>query len=127
MSKKQSSKVYPDAKSALGDVLKDGMTVMSGGFGACGVPENLIAAVHDLGMRGLTVVSNNAGLDGFGLTEERLESALIAPFYFLIEATAVESRPDEQLSFFSMFVFVVSSTTRPECNNIVALKIKSPP
>jgi 3-oxoacid CoA-transferase subunit A len=67
MSKKQSSKVYPDAKSALQGVLKDGMTVMSGGFGACGVPENLIAAVHDLGVRGLTVVSNNAGLDGFGL------------------------------------------------------------
>jgi 3-oxoacid CoA-transferase subunit A len=67
MSPKQSTKVYPDAKSALQDVLKDGMTVMSGGFGACGVPENLIAAVHDLGVRRLTVVSNNAGLDGFGL------------------------------------------------------------
>ena len=67
MSKKQSSKIYPDAKSALRDVLKDGMTVMSGGFGACGVPENLIAAVLELGVRGLTVVSNNAGLDGFGL------------------------------------------------------------
>jgi 3-oxoacid CoA-transferase subunit A len=67
MSKKHSSKIYPDAKSALRDVLKDGMTVMSGGFGACGVPENLIAAVHELGVRGLTVVSNNAGLDGFGL------------------------------------------------------------
>jgi 3-oxoacid CoA-transferase subunit A len=67
MSQKQNSKVYPDAKSALQGVLKDGMTVMSGGFGACGVPENLIAAVHDLGVRKLTVVSNNAGLDGFGL------------------------------------------------------------
>jgi 3-oxoacid CoA-transferase subunit A len=67
MSRTQNSKVYPDAKSALKGVLKDGMTVMSGGFGACGVPENLIAAVHDLGARGLTVVSNNAGLDGFGL------------------------------------------------------------
>src|SRR5580692_4846536 len=67
MSQKQGSKVYPDAKSALRDVLKDGMTVMSGGFGACGVPENLIAAVHDLGVRKLTVVSNNAGLAGFGL------------------------------------------------------------
>jgi 3-oxoacid CoA-transferase subunit A len=67
MSQKQGSKVYPDARSALKDVLKDGMTVMSGGFGACGVPENLIAAVHDLGVRKLTVVSNNAGLDGFGL------------------------------------------------------------
>jgi 3-oxoacid CoA-transferase subunit A len=67
MSEKRGSKIYPDAKSALRDVLKDGMTVMSGGFGACGVPENLIAAVHALGVRGLTVVSNNAGLDGFGL------------------------------------------------------------
>jgi 3-oxoacid CoA-transferase subunit A len=67
MSQKQNSKVYPDAKSALQGVLKDGMTVMSGGFGACGVPENLIAAVYDLGVRKLTVVSNNAGLDGFGL------------------------------------------------------------
>jgi 3-oxoacid CoA-transferase subunit A len=67
MSQKQNSKVYPDAKTALQGVLKDGMTVMSGGFGACGVPENLIAAVHDLGVRKLTVVSNNAGLDGFGL------------------------------------------------------------
>ncbi len=67
MSNAHGSKVYPDAASALRDVLRDGMTVMSGGFGACGVPENLIAAVRDLGVRGLTVVSNNAGLDGFGL------------------------------------------------------------
>ena len=67
MSQGRKSKVYPDATSALRDVLKDGMTVMSGGFGACGVPENLIAAIRDLGVRGLTVVSNNAGLDGFGL------------------------------------------------------------
>jgi 3-oxoacid CoA-transferase subunit A len=62
-----SSKVFPDAVSALRDILVDGMTLMSGGFGACGVPENLIAAVRELGARGLTVVSNNAGLDEFGL------------------------------------------------------------
>jgi 3-oxoacid CoA-transferase subunit A len=61
------SKVFPDAVSALRDILADGMTLMSGGFGACGVPENLIAAVRELGVRGLTVVSNNAGLDEFGL------------------------------------------------------------
>src|SRR6202522_3955220 len=61
------SKVYADAAGALRDVVKDGMTLMCGGFGACGVPENLIAAVHDLGFRDLTVVSNNAGLDTFGL------------------------------------------------------------
>ena len=61
------SKVYPDAISALRDVLRDGMTLMSGGFGACGVPEHLIGAVHELGARGLTVISNNAGVDRFGL------------------------------------------------------------
>lgn len=61
------NKIYPDALSALRDVLRDGMTLMAGGFGACGVPENLIDAVRELGARDLTVVSNNAGLDGFGL------------------------------------------------------------
>jgi 3-oxoacid CoA-transferase subunit A len=53
--------------SALRDVLRDGLTLMAGGFGACGVPENLIAAVRELGARGLTCISNNAGLDHFGL------------------------------------------------------------
>jgi len=67
MNTKSSSKVYADAASALRDVIKDGMTLMCGGFGACGIPENLITAVHDLGIRDLTVVSNNAGLDTFGL------------------------------------------------------------
>jgi len=62
-----SSKVYPDAVSALRDVLRDDLTLMAGGFGACGVPENLIAAVRELGARGLTFISNNAGLDHFGL------------------------------------------------------------
>jgi 3-oxoacid CoA-transferase subunit A len=64
---KSSSKVYPDAVSALQGVLRDGMTLMCGGFGACGVPENLIGALRDSGVRNLTVVSNNAGLDGIGL------------------------------------------------------------
>ncbi len=67
MSLPQGKKVYPDALCALRDVIRDGMTVMSGGFGACGVPEHLIAAIRDLGVRRLTVVSNNAGLDGYGL------------------------------------------------------------
>jgi len=61
------SKVYPDAVSALRDILTDGMTLMSGGFGACGIPENLITAVYELGVRDLTVVSNNAGIDTIGL------------------------------------------------------------
>jgi len=62
-----SSKVYPDAATALKGLLKDGLTLCCGGFGLCGVPERLIAAVHDSGVRGLTVVSNNAGVDGAGL------------------------------------------------------------
>src|SRR5690242_12979069 len=61
------NKVYPNARTALEGVLFDGMTVMSGGFGLCGIPENLIAALRDSGVKGLTVVSNNAGVDDFGL------------------------------------------------------------
>jgi 3-oxoacid CoA-transferase subunit A len=61
------SKVYDNARAALKDVVFDGMMVMSGGFGLCGIPENLIAALRDSGVKGLTVVSNNAGVDDFGL------------------------------------------------------------
>jgi 3-oxoacid CoA-transferase subunit A len=60
-------KVYPDAKSALEGLAFDGMTVMSGGFGLCGIPENLIVALRDTGVKGITVISNNAGVDGWGL------------------------------------------------------------
>ena len=67
MAAKSSSKVYADAASALRGVVKDGMTLMCGGFGACGIPENLIDALRASGARNLTVVSNNAGLDGVGL------------------------------------------------------------
>jgi 3-oxoacid CoA-transferase subunit A len=62
-----SKKVYADAASALKGVVKDGMTVMCGGFGVCGIPEKLISALRDSGVRDLTVVSNNAGIDGAGL------------------------------------------------------------
>ena len=60
-------KVYPDAKSALEGITFDGMTVMSGGFGLCGIPENLIIALRDSGVKDITVISNNAGVDGWGL------------------------------------------------------------
>jgi 3-oxoacid CoA-transferase subunit A len=60
-------KVYPDARAALDGLLKDGMTIMSGGFGLCGIPESLIGAIRDSGVKGLTVISNNAGIDGVGL------------------------------------------------------------
>ncbi|WP_298327532.1 CoA transferase subunit A [Asticcacaulis sp.] len=61
------SKIYADAKSALEGLTFDGMTVMAGGFGLCGIPENLIAALRDTGVTGITAISNNAGVDGFGL------------------------------------------------------------
>ncbi|PNG26249.1 CoA transferase subunit A [Methylocella silvestris] len=61
------NKVFPDAKSALADAVQDGMTMMCGGFGLCGIPTELIHALRDTGVKHLTVVSNNAGVDGAGL------------------------------------------------------------
>jgi 3-oxoacid CoA-transferase subunit A len=60
-------KVYSDARAALAGVLRNGMTVMSGGFGLCGIPSVLIEAIRESGVTGLTVISNNAGIDGAGL------------------------------------------------------------
>lgn len=60
-------KVYKDAKSALDGILKDNITIAAGGFGLCGIPENCIEAIRDSGVKGLTVVSNNCGVDDFGL------------------------------------------------------------
>ncbi|MGG5810750.1 CoA transferase subunit A [Falsiroseomonas sp. CW058] len=60
-------KIHPDAKAALAGLLKDGMTVMSGGFGLCGIPSVLIEAIRESGVKDLTVISNNAGIDGVGL------------------------------------------------------------
>jgi 3-oxoacid CoA-transferase subunit A len=61
------NKVYADARSALAGLLKDGMLIMAGGFGLCGIPETLIHAVRDSGVKNLTIVSNNCGVDGLGL------------------------------------------------------------
>ena len=61
------NKIFPDATAALAGLLKDGMTICAGGFGLCGIPERLIDAIEASGVRGLTVVSNNAGVDGEGL------------------------------------------------------------
>ena len=60
-------KVYPDAKSALAGLLRDDITIAAGGFGLCGIPENLIGALVDSGVKGLTIVGNNAGVDDFGM------------------------------------------------------------
>ena len=62
-----SGKTVTDAKAAIQGLLFDGMTIMSGGFGLCGIPEHLIAAIRDSGVKNLTVISNNCGVDGFGL------------------------------------------------------------
>jgi 3-oxoacid CoA-transferase subunit A len=61
------NKVYPDARAALAELVREGMTIMAGGFGLCGIPEALILAIRDSGAKGLTVISNNAGIDGAGL------------------------------------------------------------
>ncbi len=64
---RRKGKVHPDAAGALRDIIADGQTLAVGGFGLCGIPEALIAALRDTGATGLTVISNNAGVDGFGL------------------------------------------------------------
>src|SRR5216110_2721527 len=61
------SKVFPDPRAALDGLLHDNMTIAAGGFGLCGIPENLIAALRDSGVKGLTIVGNNAGVDDFGM------------------------------------------------------------
>ena len=61
------NKLYPDATAALAGLLRDGMTIMSGGFGLCGIPSVLIAAIRDSAVKDLTVISNNAGIDDAGL------------------------------------------------------------
>jgi 3-oxoacid CoA-transferase subunit A len=60
-------KMYPDGRAALAGLLRDDMTVMAGGFGLCGIPNLLIEAIRDSGVKGLTIISNNAGIDGVGL------------------------------------------------------------
>ena len=61
------NKIYPDAKAALGGLLRDGMTIMAGGFGLCGIPSVLIEAIRESGVKDLTFISNNAGVDDAGL------------------------------------------------------------
>ncbi len=61
------SKIYPSAQAALADIVRDGQMIAVGGFGLCGIPEALIAALRDSGVKQLTCISNNAGVDGFGL------------------------------------------------------------
>ncbi|WP_198388595.1 CoA transferase subunit A, partial [Burkholderia ubonensis] len=61
------NKVYPSAAAALEGIVQDGQTFAVGGFGLCGIPEALIGALRDSGVKGITCISNNAGVDGFGL------------------------------------------------------------
>jgi 3-oxoacid CoA-transferase subunit A len=63
------NKIFPSAKVALADIVMDGAVVAVGGFGLCGIPEALISALRDSGVQNLTAISNNAGVDGFGLGE----------------------------------------------------------
>ena len=60
-------KLYPDAATALDGLLKDDLLIASGGFGLCGIPERLLTAIRDSGVKGLTFASNNAGIDNEGI------------------------------------------------------------
>src|SRR5690606_17974689 len=83
------SKVVADAHAALADLVADGQTLAVGGFGLCGIPEALIAALRDSGVKDLTVISNNAGVDGFGLgllLESRQIRKMIASYVGVNEA-----------------------------------------
>src|SRR6187431_3544990 len=103
-------KVYPDAKSALAGVLKDGMMIMAGGFGLCGMPGTLIEAIRDSGVKNLTCVSNNAGIDGAGLgllLETRQIKKMIASYVgenklfaqqFLANELEIEFNPQGTMS-----------------------------
>lgn len=78
-----SRKIYPNSVAALDGLLRDDMTLMVGGFGLCGVPQNLVLALRDSGVKGLTCVSNNAGVDGAGLgllLESRQIDKMIASY-----------------------------------------------
>ncbi|WP_213661755.1 CoA transferase subunit A [Stutzerimonas stutzeri] len=77
------NKLYPSAAHALEGLVEDGMTLAVGGFGLCGIPEALIAALRDSGKKNLTAISNNAGVDGFGLgllLETRQISKMISSY-----------------------------------------------
>ena len=77
------NKIYPSASAALAGIVKDGQLMAVGGFGLCGIPEALIEALKDSGVRNLTVISNNAGVDGFGLgklLETRQISKMISSY-----------------------------------------------
>lgn len=77
------NKIYPSAAHALEGLVEDGMTLAVGGFGLCGIPEALIAALRDTGKKNLTAISNNAGVDGFGLgllLETRQISKMISSY-----------------------------------------------
>ncbi|MFP5338722.1 MAG: CoA transferase subunit A [Gammaproteobacteria bacterium] len=77
------NKIYPSAAHALEGLVEDGMTIAVGGFGLCGIPEQLIAALRDSGRKDLTAISNNAGVDGFGLgllLETRQISKMISSY-----------------------------------------------
>ena len=77
------NKLHPDAASALEGLLRDGMTIMAGGFGLCGIPEHMIAVIRDSGVKELTVISNNCGVDDFGLgllLENRQISKMVSSY-----------------------------------------------
>jgi 3-oxoacid CoA-transferase subunit A len=97
------NKVFQTAMDAIGDV-RDGATIMVGGFGLCGIPENLLAALHQKGTKDLTIMSNNAGVDGFGvglLLQARQIRKIIGTYVgenHLLEQLAIEGKIELELN-----------------------------
>ncbi len=108
--KSSMTKLWPDARAALDGIVRDGMLLAIGGFGLCGIPEALIAALRDSGVRNLTIASNNAGVDGYGLgllLESRQVKKMISSYVgenveferqFLAEELEVEFSPQGTLA-----------------------------
>jgi 3-oxoacid CoA-transferase subunit A len=108
--KSSMTKLWPDARAALDGIVRDGMLLAIGGFGLCGIPEALIVALRDSGVRNLTIASNNAGVDGYGLgllLESRQVKKMISSYVgenaeferqFLAEELEVEFSPQGTLA-----------------------------
>ena len=107
-------KGYPDARAALAGVLKDGMLIACGGFGLCGIPEVLILAVRDSGVKNLTFVSNNAGVDGWACSQASTAAftSRTAPLGMATASTSVRRSASRKALFRAMVSAICAASNR---------------
>ena len=120
------NKIYPTPQAALAGLLKDGMTIMSGGFGVCGIPSALIEAIRDSGVKDLTVISNNAGIDtaGLGLLLQTRQIKKMISSYVGENATFAKQYLAGELEIIFLICRVCSSTPRPAVSMPALLETK---